>query len=221
MTEILLINPNTSARSTDMMLTFARPLLPPGLSLRGAQAALGAAMILDEASLAVSEAEVTRIGLAAGGVGAIIVAAFGNPGASRLRKLLTVPVTGIGEAAVQEAASGGRRFGIATTTPDLVRSIEDGVRALGLDGSFTGVRVPGGDPLALAADPAAQDEALALAATRCIELDGAEAVVIGGGPLSATAARLRQRFQAVIVEPVPAAVRQTLAALGYSSPGTP
>jgi Asp/Glu/hydantoin racemase len=204
-----------------MMLAVARPLLPLGLTLRGTQAERGAAMILDEASLAVAEAEVSRIGQAANGTDAIIVAAFGNPGAAALRDRLAIPVAGIGEAAIREAAAGGRRFGIATTTPGLVRSIEAGVRALGLEASFTGVRVPPGDPLALAADPGAQDEALALAATQCIEGDGAEAVVIGGGPLSATAARLRRRFQAVIVEPVPAAVRHILAALGYSSPGTP
>jgi allantoin racemase len=67
-----------------------------------------------------------------------------------------------------------------------VASIESGVRSLGLAGSFIGVRVPGNDPVTLAANPADQDEALALAATQCIELDGAEAVVIGGGPLSDT-----------------------------------
>ena len=122
-------------------------------------------------------------------------------------------MVGIGEAAIREAAAGGRRFGIATTTPRLVRAIEASVRSLGLEGCFTGLRVPGTDPLLLAASPAEQDAALALAATQCIELDGAEAVVISGGPLSATAARLRGRFHTEIVEPVPAAMRALLHAL--------
>ena len=209
---IVLINPNTSSRSTAMMLAVARPLLPAGMALRGVGAVRGPGMILDEAALAESAAEVVRIGMAEHqGSDAVIVSAFGDPGAQELRTLLPVPVVGIGEAAIREAAFGGRRFGIATTTPGLVRCIEAGVRLLGLDVGFTGVRTPANrDPLALAANPADQYDELAQAATRCVELDGAEAVVIGGGPLSDTAARLRRRLQITIVEPVPAAMRQVL-----------
>ena len=215
MTSVLLINPNTSARTTEMMLAAASPLLPRGVGLRGTQADMGVPMILDEDTLDQAAGEVVRIGLLQSGqADALIVAAFGNPGAARLRDRLAIPVIGIGEAAVREAAIGGRRFGIATTTPGLVRAIEASVHAMGLTATFTGVRVPGADPLILAANPVEQDDALALSATHCIELDGAEAVVIGGGPLSATAARLRARFRTEIVEPVPAAMRQVLAALG-------
>jgi Asp/Glu/hydantoin racemase len=214
MARILLINPNTSERTTEMMLAVARPLLPPDMTLRGLGAASGVAMIVDEAGLAAGAAEVVRIGTAeALHSDAVIVAAFGDPGAGTLQAMLPIPVIGIGEAAIRDAAANGRRFGIATTTPLLVRSIETCVRRLGLGGMFTGVRVPGGDPLALAADPAAQEDALAAAATACIEEDGADSVIIGGGPLSATAARLRHRFGIAIVEPVPAAMREVLGRL--------
>ncbi len=219
MASVLLINPNTSSRTTEMMLAVASPWLPEDVAMRGVQATHGAAMILDEATLDEAVREVIDIGMAESGwADAIIVAAFGNPGAAQLRDRLAIPVIGIGEAAMREAAAGGRRFGIATTTPLLVRSIETSVRSLGLEDHFTGVRVPDKDPLVLAGSPADQDEALALAATQCIELDGAKAVVIGGGPLSATAARLRERFQTEIVEPVPAAMRQVLDALGGCRP---
>ena len=211
MARILLINPNTSARSTEMMLAVARPLLPAGVTLRGIEASRGAAMIVDEAALAVGAAEVVRIGTAeAAAADAIVVAAFGDPGAEILREALSIPVIGIGEAAMREAAIGGRRFGIATTTPRLVRSIEACVHDLGLAGMFTGVRVPAGDPPTFAANPTDQEEALAAAATACIALDGAAAVIIGGGPLSDTAVRLRRRFGIAIVEPVPAAMRVVL-----------
>ena len=97
--------------------------------LRGVQAARGPAMITTEAALAASEAEVVRLGTsAAPGVDAVVVAAFGDPGVLRLRAVLTVPVVGIGEAAMHEAARDGRRFGIATTTPGLARSIETKIR---------------------------------------------------------------------------------------------
>lgn len=208
MADILLINPNTSRRSTEMMLDIARTALPPGSTIAGATATRGAGMILDADALAVAADEVVRIGCeAAAGCDAVIVSAFGDPGVARLRERLGIPVIGIGEAALREAAAGSRRFGIATTTPDLVAAMEAGVRALGLTSGFTGVRVSAGLPLVNAADPAGQDATLARAVEDCISRDGAERVVIGGGPLSASAARLRRRFAATIVEPVPAAVR--------------
>ncbi len=213
MANIILINPNTSSRTTDAMLAVARVALPLGSTIRGATAARGAAMILEEEALAVAADEVARIGPgAAAGCDAVIVSAFGDPGVDRLRALLpaAVPVIGIGEAALREAAAGSRRFGIATTTPGLVGRMEAAVRALGLGAAFTGVRVAAGEPLAHAADPAGQDAALARAVEDCLSLDRAERVVIGGGPLSASAARLGLRFAAQLVEPVPAAVRAVL-----------
>jgi Asp/Glu/hydantoin racemase len=214
---ILLINPNSSERFTAVMSRVASDLLPAGARLVGRTASLGPGMLIDEPALAASAAEVVRIGRAeAAGVDAIIVAAFGDPGVPMLRGLVSVPVIGIGEAAIREAASDGRRFGIATTTPGLVRAIVAGVHGLGLADRFTGVRVSAGDPIALAADPPLQDRALAEAAASCLEVDGADVVVIGGGPLSGSAVRLSQRFPGRLVEPVPAAVR---AALRRVAPG--
>ena len=208
---ILLINPNTSAATTAMMTAAARALLPPGFALRGAEASRGAAMIVDEAALALSEPEVVRIGLAeAGGTQAIIVAAFGDPGVAALRASLGVPTIGIGEAAIREAAARGRPFGIATTTPRLRDAITAKVWRHLPGAAFTGVRIPATDPLALAADPARQMAELHRAVSDCIDQDGAEAVIIGGGPLTGAAARLRHEFGSMIVEPVPAAIRALL-----------
>ena len=208
---ILLINPNTSARSLALMTRAAELHLPPGLTLRGVRAATGVEMIVNEADLQAAAAEVVRLGVAeASGVSAIIVAAFGDPGVAALRDMVDIPLVGIGEASITEAASGGRRFGIATTTPALVGVIDSFVDELVLGCWFTGVRVPDGDPLILSADASRQEAALAQSVADCFDLDGAEAVVIGGGPLSGAARALRERFGARIIEPVPAAVRRAL-----------
>ena len=71
---ILLINPNTSAPALAMMLAAAAPHLPPGLRLRGVCAAAGVPMIVTEADLRVSAAEVVRLGRSAA-VRAIVRAA--------------------------------------------------------------------------------------------------------------------------------------------------
>ena len=202
MPTILLINPNTSADTTAMMLAAAAPHLPPGVTVRGATAANGAPWIQDEAALDIAAAEVASMDL--GGADAVVVAAFADPGAPALRMRTKVPVIGIGEASLRAASYGGRRFGIATNTPGLAAVIETAVRRLRLDQNYTGLR------LTTAASHA--DDALADSVARCID-DGAEAVVIGGGPLSAAAARLGQRLPVPIVEPVPAAIRAVLASL--------
>jgi Asp/Glu/hydantoin racemase len=215
MSTILLINPNTSVASLDMMLSVARPLLPPDVAIRGVCVAAGVPMITTEAALTAAAAEVAAIGVAeSAGADAIVVAAFGDPGAALLRALGTLPVIGIGESAIREAAADGRRFGIATTTPGLVGAMERMVGRLSFAAQLTGVRVPDGDPQALAADPPSQQAALAEAATACIEQDGAAAVIIGGGPLSEAARALRGRFAVAMIEPVPAAIRQALRVLG-------
>lgn len=209
----LLVNPNSSAATTALMLDAARPHLPPGWTLRGTQAATGPAMITDAPALHAAADEVVRLAAAATDADAILVAAFGDPAVARLRAMLRIPVMGIGEAAMREAAAGNARWGIATTTPDLVAGIEALVRSLHLGGRFTGIRVTPGHPLALAADPARQAAALADAAAASMDRDGAERVVIGGGPLSASATVLRERFGPRVVAPVPAAARWLARAL--------
>ena len=209
---VLLINPNTSRATTAMMHAVARVALPPAFALESETAERGAAMITTAAELATSVDEVVRIGRHhASRVSAIVVSAFGDPGLERLRAAVGVPVVGIGEASLREAAALGRRFGVATTTPGLEAPIVAAIARLGLAGRFTGCRIPPGDPLRLAAQPALQDEALAEAVRLAIERDGAQAVVIGGGPLADSAGRIAARFSVPVIVPVAAAMRAVAA----------
>lgn len=209
---VLLVNPNTSVATTAMMEALARAALPETLELRSATAAQGAPMITTDAELATAVQEVLAIARReAGAVAAIVVAAFGDPGLAALRAELRVPVFGIGESSMLEAAAGGRRFGVATTTPGLAESIEAAVARLGLAAQFTGTRIPQDDPLRLAADPALQDALLAQAVRACVQEDGAQAVVIGGGPLAQSAERIAGQFAVPVISPVAAAMRRVAA----------
>lgn len=140
----------------------------------------------------------------------VVVAAFGDPGVPELRDA-GYRVTGIGEAALQAAAAGGRRFAVATTTPDLAEAICGLVDRAGVADLFTGVELTTTDPLMLAEDPEACREELDAVVWRCLAA-GAQRVVIGGGPLSDAAADLAGRYPDVIVEPLTAAA----AVLAYS-----
>lgn len=119
-------------------------------------------MIVRDEDLDASAADVVRRGAAeVSDVSAIVVAAFGDPGVEAPRGLVGVPVVGIGEASLTEAASGGQRFGIAATTPGLIRSIEGSVTKLALNEWFTSVWFPEVDPIDLAADAPRQELELA------------------------------------------------------------
>lgn len=219
MTHILLINPNTSTATTQMMVDIARAYfakvmrVPP--TVTGATAMRGAPMIVDEQDLAVAAEAVNHpqiVALAAQADG-VIVGAFGDPGIDALQTRLEVPVVGIGATSVREAGAGGRPFGIATTTPLLAASIAANVRKLGLGETFTGARFTTGDPLALGDVPSQLEASLAGAVQACIQEDGAQAVVIGGGPLGEAARALCERFSVPVIGPVPAACRALLQAM--------
>ena len=206
MTALLLINPNSSQATTRMMLAIAQAEAGGRAEIRGATARFGPSMIVTPDALTASAAEVVALGLEADDDG-IIVSAFGDPGLDELRRRAAVPVVGICEAAMLEAAAGGRRFGVATTTPDLVAAIDAKAAAFGP--LYSGVRLTSGDPFALVADPEALTEALAEATAACF-VDGAEAVIIGGGPLGQAAVTLEKRFAKPVIGPISAAVRRLL-----------
>ncbi len=206
MTALLLINPNSSQATTRMMVAIAQAEAGDRAGIRGVTARRGPPMIVTPDALAASAAEVVALGLEAEADG-IIVGAFGDPGLDELKRRAAVPVVGICEAAMREAAEGGRRFGVATTTPELAAAID--AKGAAFAPLYTGIRLTTGDPFALVADPQALAEALATATAACFA-DGAEAVIIGGGPLGQAAVTLEKRFARPVIGPIPAAVRRLL-----------
>jgi allantoin racemase len=214
MRSILLINPNTNSATTARMTAIARAAAPSGPRVTGVTARSGVPMILDATTLVQSEPEVLALGRThAAAVDGVIIAAFGDPALRALRRALPIPVVGIAEAAMLEAASGGRRFGVATVTPGLAGAIAAHAASLGLAQAYAGIRLTEGDPEALAASPDALIAALAIAVEHCLTRDAADCVIIGGGPLAQAATALAALFDAPIVAPIPAAMRRIAALL--------
>ncbi len=120
-----------------------------------------------------------------GGHQAAIIGCFNDPGLWEARESLSIPVVGVGEAAMLAACMLGRNFGVVTVRRKLIPIIEDNVRRYGLES-----RLAGREPIrsceideklypAMLADPASiavpafEQQAKALAS------DGAEVVVVG------------------------------------------
>jgi allantoin racemase len=204
---LLLVNPNTNARTTALMLGIARAAAPPGVLVDGATAATGAPLITDPAMLGVAAGAVRDVVAATdlAPYAGIIVAAFGDPGLDALRAMTALPVTGIAEAAMADAAAHGR-FAIATTTPLLADAIAARAVAYGHGTAFAGTWLTAGDAGTVMADPTALEAALETAIRRAIAEAAPDAVIIGGGPLAAAAAALRPRLPVPVIEPVPAAI---------------
>ena len=212
MRNILVINPNSSKATTSMMVNIAADEAPAGVAVSGLTAQRAPLMIVNQQELdaAALEVEATWRSAQTQGWSGVIISAFGDPGVHQVRRTTDLPVVGICESSMLEAAEGGRRFGIATVTPDLADAINGKAHELGLAGLFTGIRLTAGDPRALTADPQALEAALAQAVRQCIEQDQAEAVIIGGGPLGQVALQLAPRFQVPVIAPISAAVRRLL-----------
>lgn len=216
---VVLVNPNTSDATTELMAAIAREALTGSdLLVEGCTATHGPRMITSVEDLAASAEVVVALGSEAvrsesqtRTVAAVIVGAFGDPGVEELRRALAVPVIGIAEASLRAAAADGRRFGVATTTPALLPALQSRVEDLKLGPACTGFRFTLSHPLILADDPGRQLEELRLAVQESVDLDGAEAVVIGGGPLGESAERLRPLFDIPVLAPIRSACAEVLA----------
>jgi len=208
---ILLINPNSLGATTALMVAIAKSAAVAGFDIVGATATRAPQMIVSAEALEAAAAEVEEIArthrVSPDG---IIVAAFGDPGLAGIRAAMKLPAVGIGESSMLEAAAGGRRFGVATTTPLLKSKIDALPEALGLRSRYTGTRFAEGDPQELMRDPAQLRAALAGAVEACIARDGAEAVIIGGGPLGEAARELQPMFTVPVIAPIPSAVRRII-----------
>lgn len=218
--QILLVNPNSSHKTTNAMVEMAQAemhaLSATGITVVGLTVEHGPRMLIDEESLRTAEGQTTHavqdyLVKQRDPVRAVIVAAFGDPGLDSLRQELTVPVVGIGESAIKMAADIGQ-FSIATTTPLLERSIRAQVERSGLTESLVSIQIPDQDPLYLSVNEKEQSQVLEQA-VRQAAAEGAQAVIIGGGPLAHAADGLGERLAVPVINPVHAGCHSALRAL--------
>lgn len=209
---IVLINPNSNEQATASMAELAQHEVGSQAKVVGVSNSSAPKLLTTPQDMRDASAGVVALGVAAAAdeqVVALIVSAFSDPGLEALRAQVTIPVFGIGESVFQEAAKGGRTFGIVTVTPDeeLLASFREKAEELGYEEQYSGVRVTPGDPLELMSSNELLDTALNKAVLASIEEDGAQAVIMGGGPLSASALRLQSRFEVPLLVAVNAAAR--------------
>jgi allantoin racemase len=215
---IALLNPNTSTGATATMMASARRVVPVGVHIEGRTVGEGPELIADPQALAQAACvvEAAAPALVAEGFDAIIVAGFGDPGVAALNGSLGVPVTGLGEAGIAEAAQGGLRYAIVTVTPGLHQSLVAAAHTHAAPSQLAAVRYTQGALHGLMAKPEDLAAALLKACQDAIALDGAQSIVIGGGPLASAAQGIARRLHVRVVDPVGAAVRLACARAGQA-----
>lgn len=217
MPRILLLNPNTNTATTHMMVQLVQAHCPPEWCVHGVTAVHGVPLITNAAELAQAAVQVQACWQQACTTAAsisqswdgVILACFADPAIDWLRQHTGVPTIGIGEAAMRAASQHQKRFGIATTTPALDAAMHEQAQRWGLGHLYTGARYTA----QLVTQPGALEQQLLAAISDCVALDGAQSVVIGGGPLGQAAAALAHQTATPLIAPLHAAAQWMRSAL--------
>lgn len=204
---LLVVNSNTTPAVTERIGAEALAAAAPGTEVAAVTAPFGLPLIVTASDWQVAgTATLAALGAARGGYDAAIIACFGDPGLEAAKERAGVPVLGISEAAFHAAAMLGRRFGVVSFTRALQPMFEDCLARHGLAARCSGFRMGPeftGDPGTVAEDRAALVAGLIDEAVR---RDGAEAVIIAGGPLAGLARRLAPTAPVPLIDGVAAAV---------------
>lgn len=213
--KILLINPNTSQVLTDKLAGAAHAVLPPDAELIAVTSQDGFPYISSRA-----EAQCAGVGVLdtlarhADTVDAAVIAAFGDPGLLAAREAFDLPITGMTEASILSACMLGQNFAFVTFTPRMAPWYNEQVRQAELSPRFVGTFTPD-VPLGNIGEIDSDLRAPLIAECHNAVAAGADVLILSGAPLAGLAPTLRGEVNAVLIDPVQAAVLQaaTLARL--------
>lgn len=201
---LLLINPNTSAGITDLVVDAARRDASPGVEITGVTAAFGARYIGSRSAAAIAGhaaldayATATASGPAYDGV---MLACFGDPGLSALRECADLPVAGMAEASCLLACTLGRRFSIITGGDRWGPMLEECVASIGLAARLASVRTVAPTGAEIANNPEAAHALLADACNAALRDDNADIVILGGAGLLGIADQIASRVPAPLID---------------------
>lgn len=200
MKRILVINPNTTASVTDMVLASCRQAHPHVL-WDGVTAAFGAAYVASEVAYAIAaHAMLDAYAQNYDGHDAVLIACFGDPGLLALREVCGVPVVGLAQASFVAAAKRGP-FAVVTGGKAWEPMLERFARTHLLDAQLVGIHTVELTGAQIAANPGPAMESLCAACQLGLQA-GAKSIVLGGAALAGMAGMLQTRFSIPILDNV-------------------
>ena len=209
MTNLLLINPNTTRSITNLVLKVARSFAGKGTRLRAVTGAFGPRYIASRVGYAIAgHAAVDAYAGDRGAKDAVVLACFGDPGLAALREIASVPVVGMADASVLQACALGDRFSIVTGGERWKEMLEEFVAQRGLASRLASVRTVAPTGVDIVRDPKAALQLLADGCNACAHEDGADVVILGGAGLAGLATRLKPMVEAPLLDGVACAIAQ-------------
>jgi Asp/Glu/hydantoin racemase len=173
--------------------------------LHAATAPFGEPYIASESAAAVAADAVAAVWAgqvaAHGRPDAVLVACFGDPGVAALRAHAGVPVLGLAEVAMRQAAARGR-YAIVTGGAAWGPMLERLAVSLGLDRDLAGVVTVERSGAELLADPPAAQALLLAACRQALAPGGVQSIVIGGAALADLAAPLGPQLPVPLIDNV-------------------
>ena len=217
---ILVINPNTAKATAEQMEVECRKIAAPGTQVDATYIqetdTFSSYKVFCYVDLAICTVETIKIGWKKRhDYDGIIVAGFSDVGIDALKEILDIPVLGIAEASYHVAALLGHRFAVLTGTTKWTPPKHDYVKGLGVESKAACFRSysewDDND------SPEALKQKLISVSKAAIEEDGAEVIILGGGPLVGYGKQLEQEIGIPVIDPTICALKlmENFIDLGY------
>jgi allantoin racemase len=209
---ILVINPNTTEAITRKVAAQVRATVGTDMQLVPVTGAFGSPYISTEAAYAVAAHAALDAYEKNVGCDAVLLACFGDPGLFALREASRVPVVGLAEASMQEAAEREGAFSIVTGGRRWPAILARLARDLGFAPRLASVRsieLTGGEVFEALED--GNPRAIGLLAAQCRaarEGDGAATVILGGAGLAGLGPRVARESGVEVIDSVEAGARR-------------
>jgi allantoin racemase len=215
---LLMLNPNTSAGVTNLIVAAAEAVAAPGTEIISATAPRGVPYIATRAEAVIGGAiALEMLAELHHGVDAAVIAAFADPGLGGARELFPIPVIGLAEAGMLTACMLGGRFSIVTFASALEPWYRECVAWHGLEKRCAAIRTLEGAFRAINEVQEEKADLLVKLACRTIEEDQADVIILAGAPLAGLGPKVAERIPVPVVDCVGAAVKQAEALVALAT----
>jgi allantoin racemase len=211
---ILVINPNTNPAVTERVRIVGESVVSPGTEIHAVNPEQGPFGIESAEDRAEAEPQVISM-IREGskkGFDAFVLACFDDIGLGVARGLVRGPVVGSCEAGIGVAQTLARRFSVITTFANAVPTIRGLMRRYGVM-DITTVRAAGISVAEAAANGDGDNRDLLDAVRNAMEIDKAEAILLGSGGLTGRARSLSRQFGIPVIDGTAAAIKLAESAL--------
>lgn len=215
MTQLLLINPNTSVHVTQRMVDTAQLSVGSMARITGITAVEGPRIVGSRAENVLAAQQALQLGVEHGAdADAVILAISTDAGLWALREVLDIPVVGMLQASVLAAAQLGQRIGLITLGAHMLPVYQEQLRLYQIDGlmhAWAAPHLPQAFlPGALAVEPQVLEQ-LQQQSQQMVTAHDLDVIILSGAVLSGYRAALQALLPVPVIDGIEAAAWQALA----------